>query len=463
MIIKLAAFNVDTDLIKEIKNQNQVTPESISAAYARISRSQKDVSSLRKEALEEIDKARLSNENIIYEMGHSSIAEHAVFNFDLIGISRVMSEYIQRSRLASFTEKSQRYVTLKGDFVIPDEINDYPKLRTQYLALIEKQNELYKVLFEKTKDKLKPEDFSSKKELEGKAKEDARYVLSLATQTQMGITINGRSLERLLRRLDSCPFAEAKQLKYEIEMQVKPVAPSIVKYTKSDNYGECCFDIEKSFETEQTHGALLEYDVHSETKILQAYFMEKQHLSYKQANSLISKFTKDDIEDCFDHIFKGLKSYHDMPRAFEMADVLLEMSMSSSCFGQLKRHRMASIYRSTYHPGLGYIVPPIIQRTNEGDRILELMKASADMYYELEKIKEGLGIYAMTNAHVVNVIMKCNLRELYHFVRLRSDKHAQWEIQQVSDQIAELVKEKLPNAGKYLMGKDKFNRLADEK
>src|SRR6056297_3169615 len=122
MIIKIAGYNIDQSLIAQIKNQKIATPETISAAYARISRSKKDVTTLREKALEEVEKARQSNDNIIFEMGHSSVAEHAVFNFDLIGVSRYLVETIQKTRLASFTEKSQRYVTLDGDYVVPPEI-----------------------------------------------------------------------------------------------------------------------------------------------------------------------------------------------------------------------------------------------------------------------------------------------------------------------------------------------------
>ncbi len=88
MKVILAGYNLDVSVINSLKNKDIATPEIISAAYARISRSSKSATELRTEARNELAKARKSNENIIYEMGHSSIAEHAVFNFDLIGISR---------------------------------------------------------------------------------------------------------------------------------------------------------------------------------------------------------------------------------------------------------------------------------------------------------------------------------------------------------------------------------------
>ncbi len=82
----------------------------MAAAYARISRNPRPVNELRRIARSEVEKARASNRNIVFEMGHSSIAEHAVFNLDILGVSRLLVEEIEKFRLASYTEKSQRYV-----------------------------------------------------------------------------------------------------------------------------------------------------------------------------------------------------------------------------------------------------------------------------------------------------------------------------------------------------------------
>ncbi|MCK7506709.1 MAG: FAD-dependent thymidylate synthase [Desulfobacterales bacterium] len=46
--------------------------------------------------------------------------------------------------------------------------------------------------------------------LEGWAKEDARYAIALATETQLGMTINARNLELMLRRLAAVGLAEAR-------------------------------------------------------------------------------------------------------------------------------------------------------------------------------------------------------------------------------------------------------------
>ncbi len=75
-------------------------------------------------------------------MGHHSVAEHAVFNFDIIGVSRLAVEEIEKFRLCSFTEKSQRYIKLGDDFVIPEEVKKAGK-EDVFLRTVRAQNGLY--------------------------------------------------------------------------------------------------------------------------------------------------------------------------------------------------------------------------------------------------------------------------------------------------------------------------------
>ena len=121
----LAGYNVDAevlaDIVKSAEGDWDLTPETLSAAYARISRDARPVDELRQIARADVAKTRRQNERIVFGLGHHSVAEHAVFNFDLINISRLAIEYLESHRLASYTEKSQRYIRLESDFLIPEE------------------------------------------------------------------------------------------------------------------------------------------------------------------------------------------------------------------------------------------------------------------------------------------------------------------------------------------------------
>ncbi|NOZ01191.1 MAG: FAD-dependent thymidylate synthase [Deltaproteobacteria bacterium] len=126
--VLLAGYNVDRDVLDEVVGNRAdpppLTPETVSAAYARISRDPRPVTELRKDSCEDVARARRSMSTIVFKYGHHSVAEHAAFNFDILDVSRLAVESIERHRLASYTEKSQRYIRLGEDFVVPVEVRE---------------------------------------------------------------------------------------------------------------------------------------------------------------------------------------------------------------------------------------------------------------------------------------------------------------------------------------------------
>ena len=82
------------------------------------------------------DKTDLQHLTDALEKGHVSVIEHACFTFSLEGISRACSHQLVRHRLASYTQQSQRYVTLEDPdtFVIPDSIKSNKKAQSVLLT-----------------------------------------------------------------------------------------------------------------------------------------------------------------------------------------------------------------------------------------------------------------------------------------------------------------------------------------
>ncbi len=82
---------------------------------------------------------------------------------------------------------------------------------------------------------------------------------------------------------------------------------------------------------------------------------------------------------------------------------------------------------------------------------------------ELHPAAGDAAAYLLTNAHCRRVVVKMNLRELYHFTRLRMDGHAQWEIRALARDMACLAATGLPGTARYLCGKDEFDRVRGER
>ena len=74
----------------------------------------------------------------------------------------------------------------------------------------------------------------------------------------------------------------------------------------------------------------------------------------------------------------------------------------------------------------------------------------------LAAVSGDLACYARLNADRVKILVKMNLRELYHLIRLRCDEHAQWEINILAHAIADQLRTLAPNATSFLCGKSEF-------
>lgn len=326
MQVTLAGYNIDSSLIRTLRSE-AATPEVISAAYARISRSSKSVTELRAEALTELKQARKSNQNIIFELGHASVAEHAVFNFDIIGISRLLTETLETLRFASFTEKSQRYVTFSKDYIVPKELDhpDHAALKELYIDVMDSLFDEYQASYKALKEhypKLWPQ--LSPRDLDGRAKENARYILPLATKTQLGMTLNARSLENLLRRLQSKPLEEASNLHADLLSQATAVCPSLVRHVRSESFtgSFCAAEIGLASQDREGYEAvqLLDFTPNADNRILSALLYEEGQADFADALKAINAVDHNARQRLWDQVFEDIRPWSKMPRAFELAE-----------------------------------------------------------------------------------------------------------------------------------------------
>ncbi len=487
MKVVLAGYNVDREALDEVRRaapaRLDLTPETLSASYARISRDARPVDELRRAARAEVDKARRSNRTIIFKMGHHSVAEHAVFNFDVMGVSRLAIEEIEKFRLVSYTEKSQRYVTLGSDFVVPEEIVQ-AGCRDAFVETVKAQNALYHRLYAR----LRPFVFAHNADLaadperkgllEGWAKEDARYAVSLATEGQLGLTVNARNLELMIRRFAARPLAEVRELNRRIYEGVREIAPSLLLFTLATDfdakaYGDVAEAIDRVFPAPVrkagprrlptgTGGAvrLIENTSDGDDRILAALAHTTSGRSYADCLRGALALSGSARKAVFKRAFERMEFYDFPPREFEYADLTFELVLSASSFAQLKRHRMATLTIQPYDPGLGVTVPPSIEAIGAGPEFRSMIERTDAAYADLRRSAgESAAAYVLTNAHRRRVLIKVNLRELYHIARLRQDFAAQWDIRSIVAAMTGPARKAMPLAGLLLGGKDAYPDL----
>jgi len=484
MKIKLAGFNADIDILEDAKffmteggpdsRADAMTPETISAAYARISRDPRPVDELRAAAIEDVAKARASNKQIVFGMGHESIAEHAALNFDIMGVSRLVIEAIEHARLCSYTEKSQRYTQLGEEFVVPREIVE-AGFEVEFRALMAEQYaaycEIYEGILAYLLAKNPNADKDMRKAFEGKAKEDARYVTSLAVEGQLGMTCNARNLEHMIKRLLIHPLDEAKSVAKLLRDEGRNVTPSLLRYldptieqltavSELRKLSEESFDMAKySTKPNKEPVCLLNWDKDAEKKVMGALLYEHCGMDSKQCEKIWVRNNYKQKNRILKALFGPMQEWDAVPRAFELAEFRFELIVSASCFAQLKRHRMATILPQDYNISLGFTVPPTVLEAGFGQKFKEIMDRSSVFYGKL--LTHGLrdaATYVLTQAHRRRVLVKMNARELYHFSRLRQDSHAQWDIRNVADKMVAAARKTCPLVMLMACGKYDFQK-----
>lgn len=153
-------------------------------------------------------------------MGHESPLEHASFTFSIDGISRSCSHQLVRHRIASFSQKSQRYVSEgQFDYVIPDAIKINKVSQQIFKLSMQEAQEAYDAIVESL-----ILDGLSEKE----AYENARSVLPNSCTTSMVMTMNARELIHFFgKRCCNRAQDEIRHVADEMLAICKNIAPTL--------------------------------------------------------------------------------------------------------------------------------------------------------------------------------------------------------------------------------------------
>jgi thymidylate synthase (FAD) len=164
------------------------------------------------EIVEDIDSEKTLSR--IVGMGHHSVIEHAVFTFSVEGVSRALTHQLVRHRMASYSQQSQRYVSMDhAAYVTPHTVEGNEEALELYDSVMDTIWDAYKKL-----------------EGMGIPAEDARYLLPNGCTTNITITMNARELLHFFS-LRSCNRAqwEIREMSDQMLRICKEVSPVIFK------------------------------------------------------------------------------------------------------------------------------------------------------------------------------------------------------------------------------------------
>ena len=157
--------------------------------------------------------------------GHTSVTEFCDFTFHIEGISRALSHQLVRHRMASYAQRSQRYVSeSEFDYVIPKSIKSNQGAFEEYTELMYQITDIYRLLQEM-----------------GIPNEDARMVLPNACETVIEVKMNLRALMNFMNeRLCTCAQWEIRELALAMKKAIVERYPELEPYLvpKCEKYGK---------------------------------------------------------------------------------------------------------------------------------------------------------------------------------------------------------------------------------
>ena len=352
----------------------------------------------------------------VLSSGHKSVIEHQTFSVAFNDVSVFVEQFVIESRLASFTVKSRRYVDFAGaGFVAPDGLN-----------------EAQRALYDETM-RARFADYERLMAL-GVPKEDARFLLPYCLRSNFYMTLNARELIGLVCAMlygRGKGFPEIEALGAQLKAQFDALYPGVID-SEAARYPKCApmalpEDIHTGSDRAGDAGLLNAFDDASGFLRTMCAFTGRPGMDIPAL-----------LTDA-------------RPRELELVGYTFRVKrVSLACVTHFTRHRMVSL-----------LVPPVVRALADGDYVLpETVKAipEAEAAYRrafaaqaeaaVQARRLGLSMqdlsYFALSGHQTDLVLGMNLREVVHFMRLRTCNRAQWEIRGVAWKMLKLLWEKEP-------------------
>lgn len=446
-------------------------PETVAVTFAKTSRSPEPFDVIA-EGLTD-SKATEFHEKWVVGYGHSSVAEHAVLHIALEDISIAAAKAIEDNRLSSFTEKSTRYQVYE-----PDRFFRPPAIMASVLAKIYDQamHHLMRIYIEGMEQTIawhREHLARAEQETErafaarcrAKSCDLMRFFLPVGTLTNLGWTVNARTLEYAISKLLISPLAELREIGNEIKQVALTHVPTLVKYAEPNEYYARCgipaFGLPPALPEERIVGhdaaceneiRLVAYDPAGEDKIIAALAYPRAAGDYEHLLAWVRGLTIEEKEALVREAIGSPRSFDAGPRALEATTYTFEITIDYGAWRDIQRHRLCTQLLQDFTPGLGYVEPGEFGVSGLAERYRHARATAMEAYQQIKGMFPAEAVYLLPLGYRVRTLFVINLREAYHFARLRSSPMGHQSYRRIAVDMWRQIKQAHPLLTRHLPG-----------
>ncbi len=435
-----------------------LSEEQLAVVFAMTSRRPEPFDEIAKQVSEE--RAAGFHERWVLGYGHASVAEHAVLHLAVENVSRLACDTLEDNRLASYTEKSSRFQIMPSDyFHVPQELDEDAELRSLYVDTCSGLFTAYEELLNGLRAHLREARPRRENERVGAfnlrvrrvAIDSCRFILPASTLTNVGVTMNARSMEHAVTKLLSSPTAEERELGQELKDKGREITPTLVKYADFNPYIAGTREWQEELVSDEVaspeakiNARLVSFDPEADVTLAAALAYRFSDGTHNSVVEHVRGLSPEQRHQIIARSLENLGPHDPLPREFELVDYVFELVMDYGAYREYKRHRMQSYFPQPLTVAHGAVTPPLIEQAGLSDRFNQAVALSEVVYWHLQESMPEVAPYVVTHAHRRRALVKLNARECFHLFKLRTQRQAHFTIQQVSEAALKLAVEVHP-------------------
>jgi thymidylate synthase ThyX len=170
----------------------------------------------------------------------------------------------------------------------------------------------------------------------------------------------------------------------------------------------------------------------------------------RQVQERVCKLSREEKEGIIEEYLKR-RGKHDQPlRALEHLTYTFDILVDFGAFRDIQRHRMCTQTPQELGPIHGYSTPPEILRYGLLSEYEKCMAHAQEAYRAIAAEFPREAQYVLPLAFRKRVLFTWNLREIHHFVQLRSAQQGHISYRHIAQQVFKEVERVHPLLAKYI-------------
>lgn len=459
-----------------------LSPVIAAAAMARLSRRAGDMREiiLDEFVLDDGEDANQLLRRVISEFGDDSVQQLVGVQYVVEGASNILTKILERRRFASYLEQSTRYIY----FDVKDSKGRYlyytPQLtgsiQTMYEQTMETIFDRYSTMVRGVTDYLRkknPEPADKKERAawisstRAAACDAVRPVLPAATKSTVGIFASAQAADLMIMDLLSETLPEAVITGHRLLSELRKVIPAFLERTDQPDRGGMisAYRFETRAGVKDLARQYLNYD-RPKTNVLdvqlichwpydelelvpEMLFESAGPLSLHEIGQQVSNMTFEQKREIFTaYMGERLNRRHRPGRAMEKAHFEWEIIGDYGTFRDLQRHRVVdSMEWQSLSPAFGYSVPSLVCEAGFEYVFRSCFELSSKLFHALSADDKFQAQYATLFGHRMRYRFVMNLRQLFHFIELRTGPTGHPGYRKICNQMFDIIKAVYPLSG----------------